>query len=204
MRKTPWLTLAVGMTAWLAPGQAQAAPGEGFHPGGFVYGAAPMISVPVGDEGFADLTNEGVQWGFGGGYMFVPTKHFMATVGGAFEHTWINFEVDALGGNIIRLLPEVRIGGGTRRLFGYGYAQPGLGLAVFSWEVLGVRGDDSEPGFNMGVGGGFQGIVWKNLMVGGEVGVDLGFYVDDEDDVVGDDTAEIYTLDIKLLVGWYF
>lgn len=203
MRRT-LVRLAVGSAVLAPSAPARAAPAQGFHEGGFVYGAVPSVSIPVGDPGFVDITAPGLSWGVGGGYMFAPTRHFMATLGGSFEHAWLNFEPDGVGGNIVRFLPEVRVGGGTPRLFGYGVAQPGFAVAIFEWEVAGNRFDDAEPGFTMGVGGGFQGTVWRNLMVGAEIGVDLGFFGDDEDATVGDDTAEIYTLEVKLMVGWYF
>jgi hypothetical protein len=172
------LVLAALVASLLTPTFAHAAPrsGDGFGQGGFVYGALPFVSIPVGDDGWRDGTDVGVQWGAGGGYMFEPVPHFMLTVGGAFEHTWVNFEDfdhDDIRGNIVRFLPELRIGGGTSRIFGYGYAQPGLAIVVLAWDYGPFEGDDSEAGFNLGIGGGVQGAVWRSLMIGGEMGVDL-------------------------------
>jgi hypothetical protein len=186
---------------------AKPRPSDGFGNGGFIYGAPPFVSVPIGDDDWRDATEVGMQWGFGGGYMFMPIPHFMLTVGGAFDHTWINFEhvdPDDFRGNIIAFLPEVRIGGGGRRIFGYGHLQTGLGILILDWDYGPFHGDETEAGFDLGLGGGIQGLVWRGLMIGAETAVDLGFYVDDDHDAIEDDTAQIHHLNFKFLIGWYF
>lgn len=208
MRRTRLGLLALGATLLLPHvAHAKPPPSDGFHNAGFVYGAPPFVSVPIGDHDWNHLAEVGMQWGLGGGYMFVPIPHFMLTVGGAFEHTWLNFEhwhPDDLRGNIIAFLPEVRVGGGGRRIFGYGHLQTGMGILVVAWDYGPVHGDDTEAGFDLGVGGGVQGLIWRGLMLGAETGVDLGFYVDDDDDYADDDTDQIHYLNFKFLIGWYF
>lgn len=65
--------------------------------------------------------------------------------------------------------------------------------------------DDTDVGFNLGLRAGAQGLVWRGLMLGGEFGGSLAFMHDgDEDDDAFDDDYGVHTLDIRILVGWYF
>jgi len=208
---------------------AEAAPPTG--PGdarvnGYVYGAPGIIAFPVGDDDFEDVAEVSYQWGLGGGVLIRPKGVFAVGVGLGLEHMPVNVEEDvddvcgALGdcdvtGHVLRLLPEVRLGAALEKVFVYGVVSPGLGLTFAR-----VRGtalgqdfdeDDVDPGFNLGLGGGVQGFVWRRLTVGGELGVDLGFFAEDDgdDDEIqiapgGDDDYGAFSLDIKLLVGWWF
>jgi hypothetical protein len=205
----PVRRILLGLTAcglWLLlPDVARAKPDreEGFHSAGFLYGALPFLSIPVGDDPPRPelATDISVQWGVGGGYMFMPTAHFMATVGAAFEYAWVRYKDrdPDFRSDVLRFLPELRIGGGNRRIFGYGFAQPGLAIFVNTdWRSDESDVSSSPPLFNLGAGVGAQGIVWRNLMIGGEVGVDLRFQTEEPiQPLVAD-------LDLKILLGWYF
>ena len=135
-------------------------------------------------------------------------------VGFGFEHNPTTLDsalsdgCDAIGAtcqiHAFRLLPEVRLGGlPSDQLYIYGYVSPGLGLIHTTLEGFLGGYEDTDPGFNLGLGAGLQYVVWKGLFIGGELGADLGFYTDDEADF-GDESFNAYLLDLKGLVGYYF
>lgn len=207
---------------------AHAAPptGSGVKVNGYVYGAPGIIAIPVGDDDFEEVAEVSYQWGLGGGALIRPGGVFAVGVGLGLEHMPVNVEEDvddlcgALGdcdvsGHILRLLPEVRLGAALDKVFVYGIVSPGLGLVLANAEGTALGQDfdvdDTDAGFNLGLGAGVSGFVWKRLSVGGELGVDLGFYGEDDDDEDelqiapgGDDDYGAHHLDIKLLVGWWF
>lgn len=204
------LSISIASLAFLAADRVEAAPavrrGEGIHQGGYIYGSPGIVAIPMDEDDFADL-DPTWQWSFGGGYLWTPTRLFKVSLGGAFEHTILNFDSEPVGDNLdanmIRILPEVRIGAGTNRVWGYGLIGPGLGITVVDDDVL----DDSEaaPGFIMQIGGGVQGVVWRSLFLGGELDFDLGFFEwDDDRFLFVDNDFEIHTMGLKFILGWYF
>lgn len=218
--------LALGSLLALAPNQAQAAPPrDSIHDSrGYVYGSPAFMYVPLGDDDVDDLVEVGYQWGFGvGGRIPLPTRSFVMTAGFGFEHAPLSLDDDVddwcglLGdcdvrAHALRLLPELRFGGGTDHLFAYGVLAPGLGIVTSEYDATALNADfhedDTDVGFNLGLGAGIQVIVWRGLFVGGELGFDLGFYGEDDDDDIrvdldGDDYG-FYALDIKAIVGWMF
>ncbi len=214
MRQLPLAAIVLGA---FVPNGALAA--DEFDRGGYVYFSPGIVAIPVGDDDIDDGVDASYQWGFGGGYMFSPAEHFKLAVGGAFEHSPANLDDDAfafgpfvsgdLDAHLFRLVPELRIGGGTARFFGYGLVAPGVALVHWHWEgmALGFSSDedDTDVGFNLGLRAGAQGLVWRGLMLGGEFGGSLAFMHDgDEDDDAFDDDYGVHTLDIRILVGWYF
>lgn len=189
---------------------AEAAPrgrrGDGIHQGGYIYGAPGIVQLPIDDDDYADL-DPTWGWGLGGGYLWTPTKYFKIGAGGSFEHTiynWDDLDDDDVHGNMLRLAGELRIGGGTNRVWGYGLVAPGLALSIV--DIDDVPGDDhdTDAGFNLSVGGGVQGAVWRSLFLGGELDFDLNFFPDDDDFGGIDDDYEIHQLWIKFVIGWYF
>ena len=68
------------------------------------------------------------------------------------------------------------------------------------------RDSDGAPGFNVQFGGGIQGMVYKNLFLGGEVDFDFGFYFDDDDNWRGraNDDFTVYQVSVEFILGWYF
>jgi hypothetical protein len=209
-----WATAIVVLFA-LVPGTSAAA--DRFDQGGYVYLAPGLIAVPVGDDDIEDIVNVSYQWGFGGGYMFSPGRHFRIAIGGAFEHAPANLENDSISGpfvradvdaHLFRLVPELRIGGGTDRFFGYGLVSPGLALVHWRWRgmALGFESsdEDTDAGFNLGLRAGAQGLVWRGLMIGGEFGGSLAFISNGGDDNITTDDYGVHTIDVRLMVGWYF
>lgn len=204
------ISLTLGLPALMlftsAVAQAAAPPNEGIHQGGFIYGSPGGLAVPLDDDA-TRAYDVGYQWGMGGGYLWEPVRHFMITAGGSFEHSILNIDNDWDGfgdfhGSLFRFLPEARIGGGTRKVWGYGLLSPGLVVGHWRWDApAGFDDSDSDVGFDLGVGGGVQGIVWANLFLGGEVGADIMFF-DDNGNGVGDNSFSY--LDVKFLIGWYF
>lgn len=186
--------------------------GGGFDEGGYIMVAPGAFALPFYEDDFVDL-NPTFGWGFGGGYMFARGKGFKATVGGAFEHTVLifdDFDYDNFGGHILRVLPEARIGGGSNKVWGYGLFGMGPGFVLWRWNYDApffndVRGRRSAAGLNLQFGGGIQGIVYKNLFLGGEIDFDLGFYFDDDrDNWRRDDDFTIHQVAFEFLIGWYF
>ena len=190
---------------------------------GYVYLSPGIIAAPLGDDDFEDVSGVSYQWGVGGGAVFRPKGRFGLGIGLGIEHMPVNVDEDlddfcgALGncdidGHVVRFVPELRLGAMLEKVFVYGMISPGLGLAFarVSGTALGqdFDEDDVDPGFNLGLGAGVQGFVWRSLAIGGELGVDLGFYAEDEDDDVfidpNDEDFQAHTLDIKILVAWYF
>jgi hypothetical protein len=199
--------------------------GGGFDEGGYIMVAPGSFALPFGGDfnrDFYDL-NPTFGWGFGGGYMFARGKAFKATVGGVFEHSLLIFDdadFNDFGGHLIRVMPEARIGAGTNKVWGYGLFGAGPAGAVFVWDWDNdafcdafdindaCRDSDGAPGFNVQFGGGVQGMVYKNLFLGGEVDFDFGFYFDgdNDDNWRGNDRDDfaIYQVSVEFLIGWYF
>ena len=188
----------------------------GFDEGGYIMLAPGSIALPFRSHDFFDL-DPTFGWGFGGGYMFSRGPLFKATVGGVFEHTVLlfdDFEHDNFGGHVLRFMPEARIGLGTNAVWGYGLFGAGIAGTLWSWHrdvpwFDDIDGRRSAPGFNVQVGGGVQGIVWKNLFLGGEVDVDFGYFFHDRDydwegDDFNDDDFQVQQVAIEFLIGWYF
>lgn len=186
--------------------------GGGFDEGGYVMLTPGSLVLPVSQSDFLDL-DPSFGWGFGGGYMFARGKLFKATVGGVFEHAVIfpdDLDFDAFGVHILRFMPEARIGVGTDKVWGYGLLGAGIAGMLWAWDVnFGgfdlADGRGSAPGFGAQFGGGVQGMVWKNLFLGGEVDVDVGLFFDDDNNGWRpDDDFSVVTVSFEFLVGWYF
>lgn len=209
-----------------APTVARAAPAaEHLDSTGYVYAAPGAIYVPVAEDDFEDLVEIGFNWGIGAGGMFGPTDHFGGGIGLVFEHAPLHLDEDVddwcgLFGECdahahhFRIAPELRLGAGAGRFFGYGLLSPGLGLLFARLEgtLLGqeVDEDDTDVGFAMGVGGGVQILVWSGLSLGAELAADLGFFFEDDDEDINtggpdsDDEYQAHMLDVRFTVGWWF
>ena len=181
--------------------------GPGFHEGGYIMGTPGSIGIPVVTDDFYDL-DPTFGWGLGGGWMFARGPLFKATVGGAFEHHLMIFdtdlEFDDFGGHIVRFLPEARIGVGNDKVWGYGLAGGGFAGAIVHWRndnpFFDVDRSEFAPGFNLQLGGGVQGIVWRNLFL-------LAFYFEDDAndfDFDNDDDFAVHQISIEFVIGWVF
>jgi len=189
--------------------------GAGFSEGGYIMLTPGSFVLPFSDRDFIDI-GPTYGWSFGGGYMFARGKVFKATVGGVFEHTLLRFDdydFANLGGHVIRVMPEARIGAGSNKVWGYGLMGAGVAGAFWNWRYDvpffdDARGRRSAPGFNMQFGGGIQGIVYKNLFLGAEVDFDLGWFARDRDQGFwlerDRDGFEIHQVAVEFLLGWYF
>ncbi len=207
MRSTPIIAaVVVSLAALLTATEASAARrrGAGIHRGVYLYGAPGVVQIPLVDEDYADL-DATWGWGFGVGYLWTPTRHFKLSLGGAFEHTiynWDDIDTDDVHGNMLRMNAELRIGGGGRRVWGYGLAAPGMSLSLVDLEN---GRDDTDAGFGMSVGAGIQGAVWRSLFLGGEVAGNLNWFPDqDHGPFVAGEAYRIHQLWLKFMVGWYF
>lgn len=181
---------------------------DGFDGGGYIFGAPPFLAGwdYADDDDFNDDGDITFQWGFHGGYMGKNVKGFKWSAGGALEHTYLDHDNRFVDANQLRILGEARLGGGNDWIFGYGLVGLGFGATFWDYDCNGngcgnFDNDDSEPGFQFQIGGGVQFIVWRNLMVGGELDIDLGFY---DCDFCADDDLAIVVGGLKALVGWYF
>jgi outer membrane protein OmpA-like peptidoglycan-associated protein len=169
----------------------------GLWPGFYLYLAPGVLAAPLGSP--ADTRGTGYQWGLGLGYAWRPgarQRGFVA-LGLGLEHATYRFDDAASGvrsrAHDLRVMPELRVGGGSRRIVGYGMLTPGLGLGFG-----GV--DGTTAGFALGVGAGLWGHVWRGLFLGAEVGVDPVFYVNGD---TPHDGATV-SLDVRALIGWHF
>jgi hypothetical protein len=209
----PLLPLLVPLLALvpvsLLASTAEAAPpqrGGGFDEGGYIQGSPGPIAVRIADDDFGDPDDidPAWPWSFGGGWMFARGPLFKATLGGAFEHQLLFFrdvDFDDFGVHSLHFLVESRIGAGTNKVWGYGLMGLGPGVTVVNIRNPTFGRTDAAPGFNMQLGGGIQGIVYRNLFLGGEIDFDLGFYFDDD---YLDDDFSYHMMSIEFLIGWYF
>ena len=223
-RSLALITPALAVVAYLGlpASEAQAAKPQrsgGFDEGGYIAATPGSLVLPFAGDDFEtdafDL-DPTYGWGFGGGYMFARGRLFKATVGGVFEHTVLLFhdvDFDDFGGHVIRVMPEARIGVGTNKVWGYGLFGAGPAGTFWVWDYDvpffddDIDGRESAFGFNAQFGGGVQGIVYKNLFLGGEIDFDLGFYFEgDDDDWRGndDDDFTIFSVAFEFMIGWYF
>lgn len=188
--------------------------GGGFDEGGYIMLTPGSFVLPFAEDDFVDL-DLSFGWGFGGGYMFARGKLFKATIGGVFEHTVLvfdDYDFRDFGGHTLRFMPEARIGLGTNKVWGYGMFGAGLAGALWSWDFdvpffNDRRGTNSAIGANVQFGGGVQGIVYKNLFLGGEVDFDFGMFFEGDDNDWrnnNDDDFSIYQVALEFTIGWYF
>jgi hypothetical protein len=204
----PLFALAIPDTAEAAPRRARG--GEGIHQGGYIYGAPAVIQFPMHDEDDGPDVEPTWGWGIGGGYLWTPGGVFKIAFGGSFEHTiynWDNVDYDDLQGNMLRLAAELRIGGGTNKVWGYGLIGPGLAIQVVHSDFMvgpwGYEDTHSDAGFDLTLGGGVQGAVWRSLFLGGELDFDLNFFGDHGPPEAHDDFV-YHQAWIKFIIGWYF
>lgn len=140
-------------------------------PGNYAY-LSPGIGglVPVPDVGIGAYA-----WSLGAGRYFTAKKRLAVALGGFIEHQVLIFlpwenESAAAFTNVLRLGPELRVGGRHPRLFAYGLARLGLDLA-FDRATYGVP---VLPWIMGTLGGGAQGLIGRRFLLGGEAGFDLG------------------------------
>jgi hypothetical protein len=221
------LPTAVLFAFAFAPRDALAQPPDAdpFENQPFVYAAPGVAGIAFGDDE-ADAADDLLELNYttqvGGGYL-VRSSTFMAAFGAAAELMVYNFDepgnLDA-DGVMLRLLPEIRVGGGVDWFFIYGVVKPGFALSHVDWNYHnydfdcgpgrpnwwcypGFDGDgddyeDTAPGFDLGVGGGAAFKVWRGLGVGAESGFDFAFFGDDHP------FERVFVADFIMYAGWWF
>lgn len=150
----------------LAPALASAGP-NGFDEGGYVHLAPGIVGVEL-------CCDAGFQSAIAGGWLWTPGREFKIAFGGAFEHYIDRPDVDGMR---LRFLPELRIGGGNARVWGYGLVGGSFVLRFRDRR----RDDDVDPGLGPQIGGGVQVAIYKGLYVGGEMDFDIDIFPGPED-----------------------
>lgn len=179
--------------------EAQAGPKTNdLDQGGFIYLSPGIVGIDVTDDDIDDLDADvNYQASFGVGYLWSPKGNFKIAASFAAENM-----LDSLGRYRIwlRLLPELRIGGGNDRVFGYGLIGTGGAILFREGRDRGRDEDDDDDdvfgGFNLQMGGGAQVVVWKGLAVGGELDTDIAFMFEP-------DWTHV-TVGLKAVAAWYF
>ena len=172
--------------------------GEGIWPGFYVYLSPGFLGASFGREDLNRSTT--YQWGLGLGYAWRPgaRRRGFVGLGAGLEHGVFRY-ADAAGegrllGHDLRAAAELRLGGGSRRLVGYGLLAPGLGI--------GLSEGRTAPGFALGVGAGLWGLVWRGLFLGAETGLDPVIYGRASDE--GPHRRVTTTVEVRALIGWHF
>jgi hypothetical protein len=210
-------TLTAALYLGLPEPEAEAARPKrsgGFDEGGYIFLTPGSFVLPFSEDDFIDL-DPSFGWGFGGGYMFARGRLFKATVGGVLEHTVLFFDrydYNDFGAHVVRFMPEARIGLGNNKVWGYGLFGAGFAAALWRWNynvpfINDFNGRNSAFGANVQFGGGVQGIVWKNLFLGGEIDFDVGlFFEGDNNDWVNNDDDDFTVMQVafEFMIGWYF
>lgn len=198
------IALVTTLSTSLEASAARRRRGAGIHRGVYLYGAPGVVQIPLEVHRYADL-DPTWGWGLGVGYLWTPSRYFKIGLGGTFEHTiynWEHVDRDAVHGNMLKMDAELRIGGGGRRVWGYGLVAPGLSLSLVDVDD---GPDDTDAGFNLHVGGGVQGAVWRSLFLGGEIVGDLNWFPAQDDTPLGvASDYRIHQLWLKFMIGWYF
>lgn len=122
-------------------------------------------------------------WGVSAGRHIARGRHFAVQIGGFFEDlVWTQrptFRTVAYTTSLhqLRIGPELRIGGGNERVFGYGLVRAGLDVIVVNEQIgsTGPRTREAYPAFVASVGAGVQGALGarRRILLGFEPGVDF-------------------------------
>ena len=197
----------------------------------YVYLAPGLLQVPLGTRDETDTRKPSYVWGVGAGALWRRRRAAVAFGLGLF-HSPVAVKTsppttsgpgasrcddqDAGGDyecervNDLRLLPELRVGGGTERLIGFARLAPGLALGTSKITGLvmtpqGLVPDTQRfttPGFALDVGAGLWGRVWRGLFLGAEVDLSLSIY----GRVAGSfhDDTDVAALSVRAVAGWQF
>jgi hypothetical protein len=150
---------ALFMAGALGPASAPV-PGvdaTGLRKDGYVLLLSPgVLALEVRDPDFRMYA-----WGLSGGRLFTGAKRFATIFGGFFEHNlWVN-RLDPERGdraaalNFIRLGPELRLGGSSERVFGYGLARLGI-------DIVAARGAPGLASFMVTGGAGIMAALTRS------------------------------------------
>lgn len=189
------VSLSVSATGWAQPVEAEAeasaesgagssssgssgasgaVQGDGFFKArGYFHIAPGIMAVSLSRYAFPMYA-----WGLSGGYHLPVTDKFIIEVGGFFDHM-VRATFGSGSVNFFGIGPELRMGGGSPKIFGYGLVR--LGVAISHLRFRDPTPDPGEPavttgtgaGFLMTLGGGIQGLVHPNVALGGEPAFDI-------------------------------
>ena len=183
--------------------------GAGPRSGPYVYLSPAFVRVPVADRDETDARGTSYRWGLGAGYLWRRNR-FITGLGLGFAHIPVTIDTGSERCMMLRCLSahelvfntELRIGGGSPRVVGYGLLGPGLvlGRSRRTDDVTEVR--FTTGGFNFDLGAGVWGWVWRGLFLGGEVALNVGAYTGDVS--AFHDGARVTGLDLRFLLGWHF
>jgi hypothetical protein len=162
--------------------------------------APGVIHVPLdGDDG------PGYQWGLGAGWLFRPVGDaFALSAGIGLEHSVGNPPDTSAGAGIsshqVRVQVHARPGVVLvdERLSILG--DVGFGYAVWPWTQTygGMDTSNTNHGVVLSLGARALYRVWEGLAIGGDVGVDLQWFLD------SGQTTEAFNLDLGVLAAWFF
>lgn len=150
------------------------ATGDGFFKKrGYLHIAPGIMSVSLSSYPVPLYT-----WGLSGGYHLPVTDRFIIEIGGFFDHT-LRAAFGFGSTHVFGIGPELRLGGGTPKIFGYGLVRLGVGITHISFRDPTPDPDDPDviratgAGFLTTLGGGIQGLVHPHVALGGEPAFDV-------------------------------
>ena len=183
----PLLTLATALSA----------PPEPKLEDGVQVALNASLSVPNSHSGYPHTDLSG-GWGLYVGHLWSFPRRFKISFGIGFKHTPLNFASRDVNGNIFRWHPELRIGSGSDRVWGYGIISPGL--AAMDLRSLSTF----DLGFDLNLGVGISGAVWRGLTLGAELHFHFGHFGDEEPRFGDPIRKRFSTLSPTLVAGWLF
>ncbi len=166
--------------------------------GAFVLGSPGLLQLPLESS-----PQPRYRWSVAGGWLLRPGRSpFALGVGGTLEHG-VGPRVSSgdldIRSHEVRLQAQARPGVALLddRLLISGIA--GLGYLAHTTRVTGYMTErDTAHGLALGLGAGGLYAVWRNLVVGGSVGVDLQWLR------LGGQNVGAHALDIEATAGWMF
>lgn len=187
------LVLASGLVLGAAQADAAPAAGEGAAASapaardlhsrrGYLAVSPGVIAVASAVLSDASTASPRYIWGIEGGYHFPIGRSLMIQPGLVFEHSVFR-QADATTpeggtlqrkrGHLMRVGPQVRIGGGNAKVFGYALLSVTSGIIVIDLPRNDGLRCFALPMVSSTVGGGVQGLIMRRILLGGELNVDL-------------------------------
>ena len=120
----------------------------------------------------------GYLWGLDAGYHYPLGRAFKVQPGGFFEHSpmpqrMLGTQYDSQLRHWLRMGPQVRIGGGNDRVFGYALLALIVDVFVQDTVFQGPPRRRASPFAHPGLGAGVQGLLGKHFLLGGEGSLDV-------------------------------
>lgn len=200
---TSWLCLASTAPFVLTtPKEASAAP-----PPPTLRTSRPYLQVSPGfaalliaERRFSSDARWAWPWSLGAGAEFTGRHDLRATIGASLEHRIL--VVDGARPHGLHALVEARLGTGSARVWGYGLAGVGLATTLIDWS--GPKTVEDFYGVAIELGGGLRGMIGARAFVGGEVDLDLDYYMLANHKIARLDDFQYHTLSFEIYVGRIF